>query len=802
MKRLIATLAASLAVAAAGAGTAFASDPVQVATQSAATDQAAGALSSATQDDPSNQNISVRVLSPGSDGAVTQTNTAASSANATNTASTTQNAAQTETPGCGCVGSPAQPMAHAAQTGDVDGVLSGATQLAADDPAAPATTSSAGSDVQADTAGSSGAATNTAPTTQAASQTQPAGGVQSSDQSATTDQQAVAASSAKQDKPSNSNISVRVLSPGDNGSVTQSNTAASSATASNSATPSQSSQQAQGGSGSGVQSSTQSADTDQKAVALSEAKQIQPSNSNFSVRVGSPGNDGSVSQSNTAASSASSTNTAPVTQTAKQTQSGSPCGCDGKGGVQSLVQSSDVDQAGIAASKAEQVGASNVDDPVRIGSKGDGGSVTQSNTAGSSATTSNSATPTQTGQQTQSGSGSGVQSSFQSADTDQKGVALSEAKQIQPSNSNSSVRVGSPGNDGPVTQSNKAASSAQSTNTAPVTQTATQDGFGSRCGCTDKGSAVQALFQSSKVDQLGVAASKAEQIGASNADDPVRIGSTGDGGSVTQSNTAASSATTTNRAAVTQSGSQQQADPKCGCSSGPAVQALGQSSWTGQFGVALSAAKQIGAENDAEPVRIWSPGSDGTVTQSNTAASSGSASNTATPDQRATQQQSGSGIQALGQEAKNAQGAIAASLALQLPGRSPCGCGESFGNSADPVRIGSPGGDGSLSQANTGASSATAANTATPTQSGQQNESFPCGCAGLGIQALGQQALTKQFGKALSAALQVAPTNDSEPVRLWSWGGDGSAGQRNSSSSSGSAPNSARVPQTGAQMMV
>ncbi|HMC69136.1 MAG TPA: hypothetical protein VKJ07_08285, partial [Mycobacteriales bacterium] len=94
MKRLITTLAATLTALAVGTGSAFAASPVQSATQSSSTDQAALAASSATQVDPTNQNISVRVLSPGNDGAVSQSNEAESSATAANTGTTTQNATQ------------------------------------------------------------------------------------------------------------------------------------------------------------------------------------------------------------------------------------------------------------------------------------------------------------------------------------------------------------------------------------------------------------------------------------------------------------------------------------------------------------------------------------------------------------------------------------------------------------------------------------------------------------------------------------------------------------------------------------
>src|SRR5690242_6420236 len=99
MKRWMTTLVATVAVFAATAGTALAAGPVQSSTQSSSTNQAAIAASSAVQIAPTNENISVRIGSPGTNGAVTQSNNAASSANATNTATTTQGSTQTQS-GC------------------------------------------------------------------------------------------------------------------------------------------------------------------------------------------------------------------------------------------------------------------------------------------------------------------------------------------------------------------------------------------------------------------------------------------------------------------------------------------------------------------------------------------------------------------------------------------------------------------------------------------------------------------------------------------------------------------------------
>ena len=539
MKRLTTTLAASLAALAVSAGSAFAAGPpVQSATQSSGTDQAAIAASSATQVDPSNQNISVRVLSPGNDGNVTQSNNATSTATAANTAGTTQNATQTQGGGCGCQLTPVQQILQDTANGQLGGVLSAAQQLGASNAAAPSSVASpSGSgdptsqsstaapstaapstdspavaptgDSQSNSAASTGSATNAAPTGQTASQTQGGSGVQSADQQAQTDQTALAGSSAQQVDPSNSNISVRVLSPGSDGNVDP--------------------VQQRDFDGERLEHGRDDAErqADPERLRLGRAverrrtprpsrarvpprrpQQDDPSNSNISVRVLSPGSDGNVTQSNTATSTATATNNAPVTQTAFQDPSGPSCGCGGQGqDVQSITQGSWIGQIGDAQSSADQVGASNSNDPVRVGSDGGGGNVTQSNTD---------------------------------------------------------------------------SSTASATNTAPVSQTGTQISGGclrgSPCGCGGSDPSVQALGQSSWIGQGAQALSSADQIGASNSNDPVRIGSDGGGGSVTQSNADTSTASATNTAPVSQTGTQVQSGSPCGCSGGPAVQALGQDS--------------------------------------------------------------------------------------------------------------------------------------------------------------------------------------------------------------------------------
>jgi hypothetical protein len=653
------------------------------------------------------------------------------------------------------------------------------------------------------------------------------GSVQDSGQTATTSQGAGAASGATQIDPSNTNISIRVLSPGDDGDVSQSNTAASSASAGNQAGTTQTADQGTGGSG--IQTSQQQSTTDQLAFALSAAAQVGATNVNSPVRVLSPGSNGDVSQSNTAGSQATAGNAATTDQTASQGQSGSSCGCSGsEPAIQTSKQSAGTEQGAGAASSATQDRPSNTNVSIRVLSPGGNGSVSQANTAGSSATAGNSASTTQNAGQSsggpvvlapttsssapatsdaatpsaapaaapattqsntagssagagnqaattqgssQSGSGSPIQVGDQSATTGQLAGAYSQAEQVDPSNTAGSIRVLSPGDDGSVSQSNTVGSSASAGNSAGTTQGSTQSASGS-CGCGSS-SPIQVAGQQASTGQGALAASAAEQDGASNTASPVRVLSPGSGGDVSQSNTVGSSATAGNAATTTQSSAQDAGDGHCGCGGSP-IQVAGQKADTDQGSLALSKAVQAfggregcgcgsgGSGNDASPVRVWSPGSDGDVTQSNTVGSSAASGNTATTTQDGTQAAGGSAIQVAGQEADTGQLSFAASLAAQL----------GASNTADPVRVKSPGGGGSVSQQNTAGSSATSGNAATTGQGVTQSTGEACGCSsGTPIQVLGQQAGTGQFSAALSGALQLYPSNTDSPVRVWS--GDG-----------------------------
>lgn len=683
MRKLILALVLTTAVCLVAAAAA-AADPgsIQASDQSATTSQQAGAASSAAQVDPTNTNVSIRVLSPGADGDVTQSNTVGSSAIAGNRAGTTQSA-------------------------DQDGGGSG---------------------------------------------------IQTSEQQAGTDQLALALSAAQQVGASNSNEPVRVLSPGSDGDVSQSNTAGSSATAGNSATTGQTSSQSEpsgsascgcDSSGTGVQTAKQDAGTLQGAGAASSATQDHPKNTNVSIRVLSPGGNGSVSQANTAGSSAAAGNSATTTQQSGQSQGGSSCGCTAD-----------------AAPQAGTKDAATSDSPVTAAAPV-APSTTQSNTAGSSASAGNRASTGQSAQQ--DGSASAIQSSDQSAETGQLAGAFSQAAQDHPSNTNVSIRVLSPGSDGNVTQANTVGSSATAGNSATTHQTSDQDPRSS-CGCQSTPT-IQVAGQQASTEQGALAASSAEQVGASNVNAPVRVLSPGHGGDVTQSNTVGSSASSGN-AATTDQWIDQDAAGSCGCGGTGAIQVAGQKSDTEQASIALSAAIQAfggrespcgcgGASsgNVDSPVRVLSYGSDGDVTQSNTVGSSAISGNHASTTQGVDQDASGPAIQVAGQKADTGQLSFAASLAAQL----------GASNTASPVRVKSPAGGGSLTQANTAGSSALAGNAATTGQTAEQGSGrAECGCSLGPIQVSGQQSGTWQLAKALSLALQERPSNTASPVRVWS----------------------------------
>jgi len=594
-------------------------------------------------------------------------------------------------------------------------------------------------------------------------------GVQTAGQSATNAQQASAASEATQINPSNTNISVRVLSPGDDGSVAQTNSVSSNAAAANSNSADQSAGQSQAGGG-GIQIGNQSAGNAQLAAALSSASQYGATNTNGPVRVLSPGNGGSVSQSNDASSTASSTNANDADQSAKQNQAGgSSCGCG------TAAAPAAADPAAAAPAAAAQ----------------------QANATDSTAAAGNSNGADQASGQSQTGTGSGIQTSDQEAGNEQAALAASSAVQQKPTNTNISVRVLSPGNDGAVSQTNSVSSDASASNQNATDQSANQNqSGGGGCGCQSADPTVQTSDQSSSNKQAASALSAALQEGAKNENDPVRVGSPGNGGSVSQSNSASSTASASNGNATDQDADQ--SDPSsgstCGCNGGVGIQELGQDAANEQASFAGSTTfQQFGKSecgcssggNSNQPVRVWSGGTDGAVSQSNSADSTASAGNWNATDQAGHQDQSGGGgtaIQALGQQAKNGQLAVGLSATFQIDPS----------NHNSPTRVYSPGNGGSVTQTNDASSDASADNWNATDQSGWQGQhgSKGCGCSSNPlIQALGQSAWSSQAALVRSKADQSKPQNANGPTSVWSSGNGGSSTQGNHADSDASGLN-------------
>jgi hypothetical protein len=372
--------------------------------------------------------------------------------------------------------------------------------------------------------------------------------VQGVEQVAGTGQSASSSASSTQTNPSNSNISVRIFSPGDNGSVSQSNNSVAGSVAGNAASTTQGVSQSQGGGG-GEQAVGQVAETIQKAKSQAESKQEKPSNSNISVRIHSPGDDGDVDQSNNSVAGSAAGNLAHTDQGVEQQQGGGEAAkkdkcCGGGSGVQAVGQEAKTIQLADSEAKSVQEHASNENIPVRIGSKGDNGSVSQSNNSAALSFAGNAAKTTQAVEQTQGGGcgchgGDAVQAVGQKAITGQ--LAESEATSIQKGakNSNTPVRIHSEGDDGDVEQSNNSIALSAALNAAKTEQAVGQS-QGGGCGCGDRhksdGAKVQAVGQWAETWQKADSDATSVQWKPSNTNAPVREKSKGGGGSVSQSN--------------------------------------------------------------------------------------------------------------------------------------------------------------------------------------------------------------------------------------------------------------------------
>jgi len=551
---------------------------------------------------------------------------------------------------------------------------------------------------------------------------------QAVDQVAGSQQTASSDANATQVAPSNRNVSVRIGSSGDNGNVTQTNAAGALALAGNANQTGQSATQTQ--SGAGTQAAGQAAANTQDATANAGATQIKPSNENISVRIHSPGDDGDVEQTNAAAAGAAAGNANGTAQAADQSQSGG-------GGEQGVLQQAANKQTAKADADATQIKPSNRNISVRIGSSGDNGDVKQTNAALAGALAGNANGTDQSATQSQGGGdaakcgcghgGDGVQAVGQFADSKQYADADAKAKQIKPTNENTSVRIGSPGDDGDVTQTNVAGALGVALNENATQQTADQSQGGApssaKCGCYGGGSGVQAVGQFADSHQGAKADAETTQIAPTNANVPVRIGSPGGSGDVSQTNAALSGALAGNLNYTSQSTSQSQAG-------GGGVQAVDQEAGNKQWADADADTFQAGATNLNAPLNIGSGHGD---------------------------MRKGSGH---GDMRK-------------------CGCDDGGG-------YGGGSGGGDVSQKNIAGAFSAALNANGTDQTVDQSQgggydAAKCGCGhgSDGVQAVGQFAWNKQSADSKANAKQLWPENANTPVRIASRGDDGSVDQTN-----------------------
>ena len=325
---------------------------------------------------------------------------------------------------------------------------------------------------------------------------EPGGAAQGAGQSAMSGQQAGGDSGAYQSGATNSGLSIRVLSPGSDGNVTQSNNVTSGAIATNDNNTSQKTDQSQSGGGSGSnygQVAGQAAENKQSADAAAKAVQIKPTNGATSIRVLSPGSNGDVNQSNEANAGAVAANDNETKQSVDQDQTGG----SGSDYAQIAGQSAENKQKADADAKAVQLKPSNDSLSIRVLSPGDDGDVTQSNstTAGAAALNDNETkqsidqeqgSPKSKDDKSKDEKGKDdkgseyTQIAGQSASNKQDADADAKAVQVKPSNTSTSIRVLSKGDNGDVTQSNDATALAAAKNDNETKQSIDQEQGGSK----------------------------------------------------------------------------------------------------------------------------------------------------------------------------------------------------------------------------------------------------------------------------------------------------------------------------------
>jgi hypothetical protein len=338
---------------------------------------------------------------------------------------------------------------------------------------------------------------------------------------ATSGQSAGSSATSAQIAPKNTNVDVRVLSPGNNGPVTQANTSTAAAVAANANSTDQDTTQSDGA----LEQAAQTASNLQDAEATADSTQVEPENTNVGVRVLSPGDDGPVEQTNASTAAALAANVNHTDQDVTQAAD-DPA-------AQTAAQTALSKQGAVADATSKQIAPKNTNVGVRVLSPGNNGAVTQRNDSTAKAIAANLNSTDQDVTQAAAGPGS-YQTAGQIAGNVQGADASALSAQIAPSNTNADVRVLSPGHGGDVTQANTSTALGAALNANETEQEIGQglDDGGDLC-CRDKdGVAVQAAGQQAgNIQSATVCCAESIQVHPQNTNV-----STGDPGPTKQEN--------------------------------------------------------------------------------------------------------------------------------------------------------------------------------------------------------------------------------------------------------------------------
>lgn len=262
-------------------------------------------------------------------------------------------------------------------------------------------------------------------------------------------------------------------------------------------------------------------------------------------------------QTSSSTSAATAQNDNTTVQRASQTQTG------GAQQSQSTIQVAPTKQSANATSRSHQ-------SPTNVAS---GGSAKQDNTSSSTAVSRNSNETDQSSVQQQESvpapdpapSPAQSQTSSQSAPTSQQADATATSNQVAPTNINISVRINSPGENGPVNQTNTSTADAVGDNANTVNQDVTQNQSGGRPSSGQS----QSASQDAPTNQVANATSTSNQVAPTNLNITIRNKSPGNDGAVTQTNTSSSTANAGNSNVANQGAGQLQSD--AGATSGRSI---------------------------------------------------------------------------------------------------------------------------------------------------------------------------------------------------------------------------------------